>query len=99
MSRRCELTGKAVMTGHHVSHSNIKSNRVFKPNLQETSLLSESLGQSFRLRVSTRAIRSVEHRGGLDAFLVKARDGELSLRARKIKRLVEKRRAAEQPAA
>ena len=99
MSRRCELTGKAVMTGHHVSHSNIKSNRVFKPNLQETSLLSESLGQSFRLRVSTRAIRSVEHRGGLDAFLVKARDGELSLRARKIKRLIEKRRAAEQPAA
>lgn len=99
MSRRCELTGKAVMTGHHVSHSNIKSNRVFKPNLQETSLLSEALGQSFRLRVSTRAIRSVEHRGGLDAFLVKARDGELSLRARRIKRLVEKRRAAEQPAA
>jgi large subunit ribosomal protein L28 len=98
MSRRCELTGKAVMTGHHVSHSNIKSNRVFKPNLQETSLLSESLGQSFRLRVSTRAIRSVEHRGGFDAFLVKARDGELSLRARKIKRLIEKRRAAEQPA-
>ena len=99
MSRRCELTGKAVMTGHHVSHSNIKSNRVFKPNLQETSLLSEALGQSFRLRVCTRAIRSVEHRGGLDAFLAKARDGELSLRARKIKRLVEKRRAAEQPAA
>ncbi len=99
MSRRCELTGKAVMSGHHVSHSNIKSKRVFKPNLQETSLLSESLGQSFRLRVSTRAIRSVEHRGGLDAFLVKARDGELSLRARKIKRLVEKRRAGEQPAA
>jgi large subunit ribosomal protein L28 len=98
MSRRCELTGKAVMTGHHVSHSNIKSTRVFKPNLQETSLLSESLGQSFRLRVSTRAIRSVEHRGGFDAFLVKARDGELSLRARKIKRLIEKRRAAEQPA-
>ena len=99
MSRRCELTGKAVMTGHHVSHSNIKSKRVFKPNLQETSLLSESLGQSFRLRVSTRAIRSVEHRGGLDAFLVQARADELSDRARRIKRLVEKRRAAEQPAA
>lgn len=99
MSRRCELTGKAVMTGHHVSHSNIKSNRVFRPNLQETSLLSESLGQSFRLRVSTRAIRSVEHRGGLDAFLLKAGDGELSERARRIKRLVQKRRAGEQPAA
>lgn len=99
MSRRCELTGKAVMTGHHVSHSNIKSNRVFKPNLQETSLLSEVLGQSVRFRVCTRAIRSVEHRGGLDAFLLKARDGELSLRARRLKRLVESRRAAEQPAA
>jgi len=99
MSRRCELTGKAVMTGHHVSHSNIKSNRVFRPNLQETSLLSEALGQSVRFRVCTRAIRSVEHRGGLDAFLLKARDGELSLRARKLKRLIESRRAAEQPAA
>lgn len=99
MSRRCELTGKAVMSGHHVSHSNIKSKRTFKPNLQETSLLSETLGRSFRLRVSTRAIRSVEHRGGLDAFLLKAKDAELSDRARQIKRLIEKRRAGEQPAA
>lgn len=99
MSRRCELTGKAVMTGHHVSHSNIKSNRVFKPNLQETSLLSEVLGHSVRMRVCTRAIRSVEHRGGLDSFLLQSRDGELSLRARRLKRLVERRRAAEQPAA
>jgi large subunit ribosomal protein L28 len=99
MSRRCELTGKAVMSGHHVSHSNVKSKRKFKPNLQETSLLSEALGQSFRLRVSTQAIRSVEHRGGFDAFLLKAKEGELSDRARRLKRLVEKRRAAEQTAA
>ncbi len=86
MARRCELTGKGVLTGHRVSHSNIKSKRRFLPNLQPVTLLSDALGRSFRFRVCTGAIRSVDHRGGLDAFLMKARDVELSPRALKVKR-------------
>ena len=78
MSRRCELTGKAVQSGNKVSHSNRKTRTRFLPNLVQVTLISETLDRSVRLRVSAAALRSVEHRGGLDAFLTKARDAELS---------------------
>lgn len=86
MARRCELTGKGPATGHKVSHSNIKSKRRFLPNLQPVTLMSDALGRSFKLRISAHALRSVDHRGGLDAYLAKARDEELSPKALKIKK-------------
>ena len=86
MSRRCELTGKAVQTGNLVSHSNRKTRTRFLPNLCNVTLLSEVLNRSVRLRVTAAALRSVEHRGGLDAFLVKAKDLELSHNALAMKR-------------
>lgn len=91
MARRCELTGKGVLTGNNVSHSNVKTRRRWLPNLNHVTLMSETLGRSFRLRVSSSALRTVDHRGGLDAFLLKARDEELSPRALKIKRDLEGR--------
>jgi large subunit ribosomal protein L28 len=91
MSRVCELTGKAVLTGHNVSHANNKTKRQFRPNLVNVHLLSDALGQSFGFRISARALKSVEHRGGLDAFLAKARPDELSLKARRLKRQIAKR--------
>ncbi len=94
MSRRCELTGKGVMTGHHVSHANNKTKRVFRPNLQLVSLASDALGQRVRLRISMNALRSVDRSGGLDAFLLRARDEVLSDRALKLKRLIAKKQAA-----
>jgi large subunit ribosomal protein L28 len=94
MSRRCELTGKAVLTGHLVSHSNRKTKRRFLPNLCSVTLQSDALGRSVRLRVSAHALRSVEHRGGLDAFLVKANDDDLSAGARQLKREIEKKQAS-----
>jgi large subunit ribosomal protein L28 len=90
MSRRCELTGKGVLVGHKVSHSNIKTKRRFLPNLTNVTLQSEILKQNVRLRVSTNALKSVDHRGGLDAFLMKAHDAELSSRALELKRKVRK---------
>ena len=93
MSRRCELTGKSAQIGHKVSHSNIKTKRRFLPNLVNVTLQSDSLGQSVRLRISANALRSVDHRGGLDGFLAKARDGELSPRALELKRKVAKKLA------
>jgi large subunit ribosomal protein L28 len=93
MSRRCELTGKGVLSGHLVSHSNRKTKRKFLPNLCNVTLQSESLQRSVRMRVSAHAIRSVEHRGGLDAFLAKASEAELSGNARALKREIEKKRA------
>ena len=81
MSRRCDLTGKGPQVGHKVSHSNIKTKRRFLPNLCNVTLISDSLGRSVRLRISANALKSVDHRGGLDAFLLKARDSELSDRA------------------
>ena len=86
MARRCELTGKATLTGHLVSHSNRKTKTVFRPNLVNVTLQSDALGRSVRLRVSANGLRSVEHRGGLDAFLLKASDCELSSTALDIKR-------------
>lgn len=98
MARRCELSGKDVMTGNNVSHANNKSRRRFLPNLCNVSLMSEALGETFKLRVSAHALRSVEHRGGLDAYLLKASDDQLSDAARKIKVSI-KRKQAEAAAA
>jgi ribosomal protein L28 len=94
MARRCELTGKAVLTGHLVSHSNRKTKRRFLPNLCNVTLQSDALGRAVRLRIAAAALRSVEHRGGLDAFLIKASEGDLSQGARVLKREVEKKLAA-----
>lgn len=85
MARRCELSGKNVMTGNNVSHANNKTRRRFLPNLCTVSLMSETLGETFQLRVSAHALRSVEHRGGLDHYLMKAADEGLSKKARQIK--------------
>ncbi len=93
MARRCELTGKAVMTGNNVSHANNKSRRRFLPNLKVVSLMSDLLERTVRLRISTNALRSVEHRGGLDAFLAKAKDDELSPRAALLRKEVLAKRA------
>ena len=94
MSRRCDLTGKAPQTGHKVSHSNRKSKRRFLPNLCNVTFISDALSRSVRLRVSANALKSVDHRGGLDAFLMKARDEELSPEALNLKREIAKKRAA-----
>ncbi|HEU0221896.1 MAG TPA: 50S ribosomal protein L28 [Paracoccaceae bacterium] len=93
MSRRCELTGKGVLTGHRVSHSNIKTNRRYLPNLREVSLQSEALGRSFRFRIAASALRSVDHCGGLDAFLAKADEAGLSPAALKLKKDIAKAQA------
>jgi large subunit ribosomal protein L28 len=91
MSRRCELTGKAAQVGHKVSHSNIKTKRRFLANLVNVTMMSDALGRSVRLRVSTNALKTVDRRGGLDAFLMKAREDELSARALEIKRKLQKK--------
>ncbi len=93
MSRTCELTGKTVMYGNSVSHANNKNRRRFLPNLVNVTLMSEVLNQRVRMRVSASALRTVEHRGGLDAFLAKAKDGELSMKARLLKRQIAKKTA------
>jgi large subunit ribosomal protein L28 len=93
MSRRCELSGKGVLTGNRVSHSNIKSRRRYLPNLNPVTLESETLGRTFRFRVAASALRSVDHRGGLDAYLAKARDEALSPRALKVKKEIQKAQA------
>ena len=93
MSRRCELTGKSAQVGHKVSHSNIKTKRRFLPNLVNATMISDALGRSVKLRISANALRSVDHRGGLDAFLVKAADDTLSPKALELKRQVKKKRA------
>lgn len=99
MSRRCELTGKGPMVGHHVSHANNKKKRVFRPNLQTVSLASEALGQKVKLRISMNALRSVDRVGGLDPFLLKAKEDLLSGRALKLKRQIVKKAAPESKAA
>lgn len=93
MSRRCELSGKGVLTGNRVSHSNIKTRRRYLPNLNPVTLESETLGQSFRFRISASALRSVDHRGGLDAYLAKAKDDELSVKALRVKKDIAKAQA------
>jgi len=94
MARRCDLTGKGVLSGNNVSHANNRTRRRFLPNLQETSLLSDALGRMVRLRLSTRAIRTVEHKGGLDAFLLGTPDAKLPDDAVRLKRKVRKAVAA-----
>ena len=94
MSRRCDLTGKTAQVGHKVSHSNIKTKRRFLPNLLNVTLMSEALGRSVRLRISANALKTVDHRGGLDAFLLKAKAEDLSPRALELKRALAKKQAA-----
>lgn len=94
MARRCELTGKSVQAGNNVSHANNKTRRRFLPNLCSVHLMSDALGRSFSFKVSASALRSVEHRGGLDSFLKKARDSELSSKALKVKKDIAKKEAA-----
>ncbi|WP_315760535.1 50S ribosomal protein L28 [Sphingomonas sp. Y38-1Y] len=93
MSRICELTGKGRQVGHNVSHANNKTKRTFLPNLQNVTLISDALEKSVKLRVSTHGLRSVEHVGGLDNWLTKTSDTDLSLRARRLKREVAKKLA------
>ena len=99
MSRICELTGKGRLVGNNVSHANNKTKRTFLPNLQNVTLLSDVLGKGVKLRVSTDGLRSVEHVGGLDNWLLKTSDEDLSLRARRLKREVRKAGTAAAPAA
>ena len=93
MSRRCELTGKGVMTGNNVSHAKNRSRRRFLPNLNEVTLASEVLGRSFKFRIAASTLRTVDHRGGLDAFMAKAKDIDLSPTALKVKKDIEKAQA------
>ena len=94
MSRVCELTGKGPMVGNNVSHANNKTKRRYLPNLNDVTLQSETLGRGVKLRISAHALRSVDHRGGLDKFLAKAKDAELSARALKVKKEIMKAQAA-----
>jgi large subunit ribosomal protein L28 len=93
MSRICELTGKGRQVGHNVSHANNKTKRAFLPNLQDVTLMSDALGRSVRLRVSMNGLRSVEHVGGLDNWLLKSKDEKLSLRARRLKREIARKQS------
>lgn len=94
MTRRCMITGKTVQYGHNVSHANNKTKRRFLPNLQEKSLLSEVLGQTIRLRLTTNAIRTIEFHGGLDTFLINAKASKLDPKVVKLKKLVEAKKSA-----
>ena len=97
MSRRCELTAKGPQVGHKVSHSNIKTKRRFLPNLVNVTFISDTLSRNVRLRVSTNALKSVDHNGGLDAFLLKSRAELLSPRALELKRAIQKKVGAAAP--
>ena len=99
MTRRCELTGKLPLSGQLRSHAENKSKRKFRPNLCNVTFISDVLGRNVRLRVSTNAIKSVDHNGGLDAFLIKAKADKLSPRALDLKRAIEKKKAAPAPEA
>jgi large subunit ribosomal protein L28 len=93
MSRRCELTGKGLLVGNNVSHANNKTKRVYRPNLQVISLASDALGNSYKLRISMHALRTIDRQGGLDPFLLKAKDTVLSDRALRLKRAIAKKLA------
>ncbi len=99
MSRRCQITGKGVLTGNNVSHANNKTRRRFLPNLQETSMLSDILGADVRMRLSTRGIRTVEHNGGIDAFLLSTPNSKLPEEAQVIKRRILRARTKREVAA
>src|ERR1700743_67143 len=93
MARRCELTGKGTLVGHHVSHANNKTKRIYRPNLQTIDLVSEALGNSYKLKIAMNTLRSVDKVGGLDAYLLKARDSVLSPKALRLKRAIAKKTA------
>lgn len=95
MSRVCELSGKAVMTGNNVSHAQNRTRRRYLPNLSNVTLISDSLGRRIRFRISAHALRSVEHNGGLDPYLLKTADEKLSLKARRIKRQLKRKEKAQ----
>ena len=99
MSRRCDLSGVNRQIGHKVSHSNIKTKREFKPNLVDVTLSSDALGRNFKLRITAAALRTVDHVGGFDAYLLKAKEDQLSVRAAKIRRDLKKKLAETQAAA
>ena len=99
MARRCGITGKSVLTGNNVSHANNKTRRRFLPNLQETALLSDALGHQVRLRLTVHAIRTIEHNGGLDAFLLGTPDTKLPAEARQLKKRIAKAQASREAAA
>jgi large subunit ribosomal protein L28 len=94
MARRCELTGKGTLVGNNVSHANNKTKRIYRPNLQQVSLASDALGNSYVLKICMNALRTVDKVGGLDPFLLKARDGVLSVKALRLKRAIAKKTAA-----
>ena len=98
MSRRCELSGVNRQIGHKVSHSNIKTKREFQPNLVDVTLASDALGRAFKFRITAAALRTVDHRGGLDQYLLKAKADELSTRAAKVRRDLKKKLAETQAA-
>jgi large subunit ribosomal protein L28 len=98
MARRCMITGKGVQTGHNVSHANNKTKRTFRPNLQRASFLSDALGHSVRLRLSTNAIRTIEHNGGIDSFLLGTADAKLGEEALRLKRRIERAKARREAA-
>lgn len=98
MSRRCELTGKTVMSGNNVSHANNRTRRRFLPNLQDSAMMSDVLGMPVRLCISTHALRTVEHNGGIDAFLLGTPDRKLPTEARALKRRIARARAKKQAA-
>ncbi len=99
MSRRCEFTGKGVLVGNNVSHANNKTKRRFLPNLQRASLVSDLLGETVRVRLTTRALRTVEKNGGLDEFLLSAKADDLGSKARDLKRRIERAKAKQDAAA
>ncbi len=94
MSRRCELTGKGLLVGNNVSHANNKTKKIYRPNLQVVALASEILGNSYKLKISMNALRSVDRNGGLDPFILKCKDNTLSPRALRLKRAIAKKAAA-----
>jgi len=99
MARRCELTGKGVLSGHNVSHANNKTKRKFRPNVSDVSVISDKLNRTVRLKISKHALRSIDHNGGLDTFILKQGDANLSIRARRLKREIARAVAAEPKAA
>ena len=94
MSKKCQITGKGALAGNNVSHANNKTRRRFLPNLNEVTLQSETLGRGVKLKISAAALRTVDHRGGLDAFLAKAKDSELSSNALRVKKEIAKAQEA-----
>jgi large subunit ribosomal protein L28 len=99
MARRCAITGKGVLTGNNVSHANNKTRRRFLPNLQDASLLSDALGHSVRLRVSVNGLKTIEHNGGIDSFLLSTTDSKLSAEARRLKKSIQRALVSKQAAA